>query len=356
MAETPLKIRSYRGEYEVLVETRPFAGLENYDPATTHFFVDGRVAQLYGPELTHALKAPSCTLITADENHKSFEAIPGHIQKLLTHQVRRTHTLLAIGGGITQDIVCFLSSVLFRGMKWDFYPTTLLAQADSCIGSKSSINFAGIKNLVGTFHAPRRVIISPAVLKTLASADIRSGIGEMIKVHVIDGHQSFAAIQNDYPRLLNDSATMARYIRRSLEIKKGIIEQDEFDAGIRNIMNYGHSFGHAIEAATDFAVPHGIAVAIGMDMAGFVSRSLGHLAPARQESMHHLFKACYGEFGQVPVPQDRFFDAISKDKKNENASLTLILPLETGSVKKMQVPLDDSFRALCSDYFKSSLN
>jgi hypothetical protein len=130
---------------------------------------------------------------------------------------------------------------------------TLLAQADSCIGSKSSINVGKIKNVLGTFTPPRKITISTRLLSTLDDRDIRSGIGEMLKVHGIDGPDSFDQIAADYARLTSDAETLKRYVRRSLEIKKHIIEQDEFDRGIRNVMNYGHSFGHAIESATDLS-------------------------------------------------------------------------------------------------------
>jgi hypothetical protein len=139
--------------------------------------------------------------------------------------------------------------------------------ADSCVGSKSSINGGGAKNVLGTFTPPRRIILGAGVLRTLDEKDVRSGVGEMLKVHAIAGPAAFDAIAADYPRLFTDRSVMTAYLRRSLEIKKPIVEADEFDQGRRLVMNYGHSFGHALESATAFAVPHGIAVTIGMDMA-----------------------------------------------------------------------------------------
>ena len=353
MLEAPLEIRSYRGPYTATFNEEPFDGLPTYAADNTHFLIDKQVAELYRTPLAHALNAPSAQLIMADEEHKSFDRIQGYVDALLERGVRRNHTLVAIGGGIIQDITCFMASVLFRGMRWDFYPTTLLAQADSCIGSKSSINTRGVKNLFGTFHAPRRISISTAVLGTLSDADVRSGIGEMIKVHIIDGPASFDAIAGDYDAILRDPAVMKRYIRRSLEIKKGVIEKDEFDEGLRNIMNYGHSFGHAIEAATDFAIPHGIAVTIGMAMANTASRRMGRITETQEKPMNALLARNYRGFEKIAIPEDRFFGAIGKDKKNEGKALSLILPKSTGSVEKMAVPFDDGFKAICRDFFKS---
>src|SRR5581483_3202456 len=195
-------------------------------------------------------------------------------------KIRRNHVLVAIGGGIIQDITCFLAATMLRGLPWNFIPTTLLAQADSCIGSKSSINAGEAKNILGTFTPPARVDVSTRFLKTLDERDIRSGIGEMLKVHAIEGPQSFDQIAHDYENILSDDSVMLHYIRRSLDIKKRIIEIDEFDRGPRNVMNYGHSFGHAIESATDFAVPHGIAVTLGMDLANYTAVRTGRTGEA----------------------------------------------------------------------------
>ena len=349
-----LTIRSHRGPYTVEFGETPFRGLEAEPIEGRHFIIDTRVAELYSRQLAKVLAAPSVLRIEANERSKSLERCPEYVAHLVARGVRRDHRLVAIGGGIVQDITAFLASTLLRGMTWEFFPTTLLAQADSCIGSKSSINVGNTKNIVGTFCPPASIYISTAVLKTLDEVDICSGVGEMLKAHAIDGPQSFDHITADYPRLFSDAGVMQDYIRRSLAIKLPLVEADEFDRGPRLVMNLGHSFGHAIEAATEFAVPHGIAVTLGVDMAGFVSNRLGRLPEDRFRAMHAVLMRNAGRFTQQPVPLDAFSDAIGKDKKNRAHRLTLILPDRAGRMERVEVPNDGTFRELCAEYLTSA--
>jgi 3-dehydroquinate synthase len=178
----------------------------------------------------------------------------------------------------------------------------------------------------------------------------------MLKAHAIDGPAAFDAIAADFHRLTADAGVMAAYIRRSLAIKQRFVESDEFDLGVRNVFNYGHSFGHAIEAATDFAVPHGIAVTIGMDMANVVAAGLGIGTREHAARMHPVLAANAGAEARRPVPLDRFLAALGKDKKNVGHRLTLILPDRDGRVQKTVCDNDARFQALCADYFDESQN
>jgi 3-dehydroquinate synthase len=345
-----LVIQSHRGPYTLSFDEDALASLNASELDSTHFIIDDKVAGLYAQELSGVLASPSVLRIEATEENKSLDKFPAYVEQLVSQGIRRGHVLVAIGGGIIQDITCFLAATLLRGLKWHFYPTTLLAQADSCIGSKSSINVGKIKNVLGTFTPPRQITISTRVLTTLDELELRSGIGEMLKVHGIDGPASFDRIAADYPRLTTDSETLQRYIRRSLEIKKAIIEQDEFDRGIRNVMNYGHSFGHAIESATGFCVPHGIAVTIGVDMANFVAAQTGRSDARHYARMHPTLAANFAGFEETEVPFDPFMSALAKDKKNTGSNLNLILPDEEGRVARVQCNNDAQFQGLCAEY------
>jgi 3-dehydroquinate synthase len=351
-----LTIESHRGPYTVVFGSVPFRGLDAGPFDGRHFIVDARVAELYKRELGAVLASPSVLRIGATEPAKSLERFPAYVEHLVGRGVRRDHRLVAIGGGIIQDITAFIASTLLRGVDWEFHPTTLLAQADSCIGSKSSINSGSTKNILGTFWPPRAIYISTAVQATLAETDVRSGVGEMLKVHAVDGPQSFDAIAADYERLFADAAVMQRYLRRSLEIKHRLVEADEFDRGPRLVMNYGHSFGHAIEAATDFGVPHGIAVTLGMDMANFIASRIGRLDSARFSAMHGVLSRNARGYTGCPVPAEAFHRALGKDKKNRGDRLTLILPDRQSKIEKVEVANDAGFRTLCSEYLKSVRN
>ena len=345
-----LVIQSHRGPYTVRFG-KAFAGLENGLRESEHLIVDARISELYSRELCAALGGRSVLVIEATEENKSIERFPAFANHLLTRGVRRDHVLVAIGGGIIQDITAFMAAILLRGLSWRFYPTTLLAQADSCIGSKSSINLGMYKNQLGTFTPPSDIWISTEVLATLGEADIRSGIGEMIKVHIISGWNDTRAIAGDYPKLFLDQGVLMHYIGRSLEIKKSKIEADEFDRGERLIMNYGHSFGHAIESATQYLVPHGIAVTIGMDMANYVSWHLGFIQREVYDEIHSLLAMNYAGFDQVPIPQDRFFAALARDKKNIGGDVSLILLRGPGRIFRNRCSDNQQLHSVCTEYF-----
>jgi 3-dehydroquinate synthase len=348
-----LVIESHKGPYEVVFEDDALGDLAGAVPEGAHVIVDDRVATLYEAELGTVLAQPSVLRIEAREESKSLDRFPAYVEHLVGHGVRRDHTLIAIGGGIIQDITCFLAATLLRGLAWNFYPTTLLAQADSCIGSKSSINCGAAKNILGTFTPPRRVVVGARFLDTLDERDVRSGVGEMLKVHAIEGPDAFDGIAADYERLFKDRAVMADYIHRSLAIKKHYIEEDEFDLGPRNVFNYGHSFGHAIEAATGFAIPHGIAVTIGMDMANFAAVRIGIGTDEHFHRMHPTLKGNYRGFEDHPISTGPFLDAIAKDKKNTGSgTVALILPDAGGRLSKGSFANDDAFAGVCADYLE----
>jgi 3-dehydroquinate synthase len=347
-AFSTLQIQAHAGPYTMAFEIgTPFAGLSTAGPPM-HLVIDARVADLYRDQLRH-FRPQTTIAVDASETAKSLERCPAYVERLVAGGIRRDHALVAIGGGVIQDIVCFLAAITLRGVAWQFYPTTLLAQADSCIGSKSSINVGGSKNIVGTFTPPRHVVINARVLDTLSEVDRRSGIGEMLKVHAIDGPEAFERLSSDYDRL-DDPSVLTSYIEASLRLKQRIVELDEFDRGPRRVMNYGHSFGHAIESATDFAVPHGIAITIGMDMANWVAAGLDN-DRRTFERMHRTLSRNAGGFEQTAIPLDAVFVALGKDKKNTDGALTLVLPDRGGRIGLRSVENNRTFRDLCAAYF-----
>ena len=309
-----ISIQSHRGPYTVRFGPA-FAGLERGLHRHEHLIIDARVAQLYAKILAAALDGDSVLQVAATELNKSLERFPEYVTHLLEHGVKRDHMLIAVGGGIIQDITAFLAATLLRGLPWRFYPTTLLAQADSCIGSKSSVNVGGYKNQLGTFNPPKEIVLSTDVLDTLEEVEVRSGIGEILKAHIISGWDDTRAIVADYDKLALDKQILAHYIRRSLEIKRLKIEADEFDQNDRLVMNYGHTFGHAIESATDYAVPHGIAVTIGMDMANYLSWRFGLITWEVYEQLHRLLVRNYAGFEKILIPEEGSLPPLLKIRK-----------------------------------------
>ena len=350
-----LKITSHKGTYSAQFVENAFDILDQESDDKRHFIIDKKVARLYSGQLKNVLNSSLVLEIEAKESNKRLDKFTGYVEHLVSNNIRRDHTLIAIGGGVIQDIVCFLSATLLRGLPWEFYPTTLLAQADSCIGSKSSINVGNTKNILGTFTPPVKIFIDPKVLTTLEESEIKSGIGEMLKVHGIKGPEAFYSIARDYEKFFSDDEIMTKHIKNSLEIKKKYIEMDEFDKGPRNIMNYGHSFGHAIESATNFKIPHGVAVTIGMDMAGFFAFRTGVCLKNSYDLNHPILKKNYSGFESITIPPEEFFNAIAKDKKNKDDLLHLILPGKDGKVCAGLYTNDAKFKNICVDYLSKGI-
>lgn len=343
-----LVIQSHAGAYSaqfsdgLLDDPSPlFAGVP-------HFIVDANVSRLYAAKLATILAHRNVIVIEATEENKSIERIIPVIERLVADGIRRDRVLVAIGGGIIQDITCFIASTLLRGIPWKFVPTTLLAQADSCIGSKSSINLGATKNILGTFNPPREIFICTDFLDTLERKDIHSGIGEILKVHAIDSVAAFDQAAADYERMLADRTVLLAYIQSALLIKRRYIELDEFDRGARNIFNYGHSFGHAIESATNFLVPHGIAVSMGMDMANHIAAKRGILPESRYLAMRSVLRKNYADYAGVNIHIEPLLGALLKDKKNSSTQLGLIFPTgDNAKIERAAVAPDDTFRSQC---------
>ncbi len=327
-----IKIQSHKGEYTASFDQDGLKCLARKPVENAVYIIDEKVAKIYGTILDPIIRECRVIQLEATEENKSLEKFTGYIDSLVALKVKRGQTLVAIGGGIIQDITCFIAATMMRGLPWIFYPTTLLAQSDSCVGSKSSINSGKIKNILGTFTPPEKVVIDVSFLASLEKKDIFSGIGEMFKVHAIDSPESFDRISKHYDQILENDDVMERFIYDSLLMKKKLIEIDEFDKGPRNVMNYGHSFGHSIETATNYAIPHGIAVTIGMDMANFVAAELGVSNFGQFDRMHAVLDRNCQAYRNVKIDIDLLMDALSKDKKNSATQLKLILPSHEGKI------------------------
>ena len=316
--------------------------------------IDSVVASTY-PKIQQNLNSNSVILIDALESNKSYEGLKPVINKLIDCGFRKNHRLIGIGGGITQDITAFTASAMYRGVKWLFFPTTLLAQADSCIGSKTSINFGEYKNQLGGFYPPHQIFIDMDVLESLPLGDRQSGFGEMSHYFVIAGEIEFKKYKNDYAVGMEDKHVLANTIAKSLQIKKGYIEIDEYDTNERQVFNYGHSFGHAIESLTKYTIPHGIAVSIGMDMANFISVKMGLLDKTVRLEIRELLQQIWVGHNIKHIDVEKFSRALAKDKKNVGKELRLILCKGYGDVFKAPVKNDSTLHSWLEEYIKNEI-
>ncbi len=290
--------------------------------------------------------------IEAKEEKKTPKESLDICEQLMLKGLRRQDTIVAIGGGITQDLVTFAASILFRGINWTWIPTTLLAQADSCIGGKSSLNFKTWKNILGNFYPPNKIYVQEAFLETLHNDDIRSGIGEILKVHLLSGKASSDMILEQMHTFDKDPSVLSDMIFNSLKHKNKILEVDALDTGLRLKMNYGHSFGHALEAATNFGIPHGIAVTIGLDMANYIALTQDNITRDHFEKLHSALRKNLEEKDFVSFDFDSFIVALRKDKKNDSESYKLVIPIADGEVELLAFLMNNETDALFKKYFE----
>lgn len=284
-------------------------------------------------------------IIPAEETSKNLDSIPELIVSLRKLGANRETTLVALGGGIVQDAVAFVASVYMRGLRWTYFPTTLLAMADSCIGGKSSINVGSFKNLVGTFHPPQAVLIDPTLALTLSDERRIGGLVEAVKIcycRGIEAFQEYIAF-NPSPSMSVDE--VERVLTCSLLAKKWFIEVDEFDKAERLLLNFGHTFGHAIEGASHFEIEHGVAVGIGILCAIELGRCLGRCYED-VERIQALKEYIWSLLFEIPSLQERIkklsvtevLDRFRADKKHGAEFYVVIVVAESGAVELFRLP------------------
>lgn len=321
-----LSIKSKIKDYDVFFENSSAFLSKLVDQDNTIFVVDENVWNLHKNGDLSVLPNDKLIILQVDEEHKNIDTVCELYEKIMSYAPRKNLTLVSIGGGITQDLTGFVASSLYRGINWIFIPTTLLAQVDSCIGAKTSLNFKHYKNLIGTFYPPSKVYIYTEFLKTLKKDDYYSGIGEMAKLHLMNGDNDtelFIQSLNDLDCLKKD--VLLERIQNGLKIKKSYIEDDEFDTGKRNMLNYGHCFGHAIESSTDFVVSHGQAVVLGMILANKMAVKKGLLDTKLEEFIR---KNVLEPILVVKIPKidiEKTIAAMQQDKKNLGNGLALVM-------------------------------
>lgn len=338
-----LVVTSKLGDYRVSFEPDfsflgSLAALEN-----RVVVVDRNVLRLYADAL-QVFGSSEIIAFDALEDRKNLESVMSLYDALMSRQAKKNLTLVSIGGGITQDVTGFAASTLYRGIPWIFVPTTLLAQADSCIGSKTSLNFRSYKNLVGTFYPPRRVHIHTGFVRTLTENDYFSGLGEVLKLQIMkDGPLDLAAASATIAEARARDDRMLELIRDCLDVKISYLKDDEFDRGRRNLLNYGHCFGHALETASSYRIPHGVAVVVGMMFANLLSVRRGWLGASLCAKIDEtlLLPNLPKVVERSDLAIERLLSGMRNDKKRIGRDLTVILPDSDLNLKKADDVRDD---------------
>lgn len=320
------------------------ARLDGYDRSTQIGIIsDQTVSKLYADSVMNSLKQsgfdPLLFVIPDGEASKSLEQTNRLYTQLLESNFRRDSLILALGGGVIGDLAGFVAATFMRGISFVQIPTTLLAQVDSSVGGKVGINHPLGKNLIGSFYQPKFVLIDPNVLRTLDKREIWAGLGEVVKYGLIWDRTFFDLIENHLSNIadLKDSELVAKTIEICCRIKAKVVERDEKEKSLRRILNFGHTLGHALEAATDYDYfKHGEAIVYGMRWAAWVSWQKKILSISEFQRIERLLK----RFVVPELPQnttaENLYDKIKIDKKQSVKGLHLVLLEKIGKVRVEQ--------------------
>jgi 3-dehydroquinate synthase len=292
------------------------------------------VAPLYLDRLGRSLagKRVASVVLPDGEQHKTLDTLARVFDALVEHRMNRDACVAALGGGVVGDIAGFAAACYQRGVDYVQVPTTLLAQVDSSVGGKTGVNHPGGKNLIGAFHQPRAVVSDIGTLGSLPPRELRAGLAEVIKVGLVADADFFAWIEGNLEALLDlDAAALTHAIRRSCEIKAGIVAEDEHEHGRRALLNLGHTFGHAIETAAGYgAWLHGEAVGAGMLMAADLSARLGWLRPTDVERVRSLLQRAGLPVAAPRIGAARGLELMGMDKKVLAGRIRLVLLRHVG--------------------------
>ncbi len=307
-----LKIKSSNKEYQVNFYNKVNDTIKSIKDKKAFYLIDENVYLLYKDYFKHKPKL----IVPALETSKTLEYTSNIFNHLIDKNFKTDIHLVVIGGGILQDLGGFIASIFCRGVKYTLVPTTLLAMCDSCIGGKTSINHHKRKNILGTFYPPDEIKISLEFLNTLGKKDLLSGYGELIKFYCLDSNIFNINLEN-----------LEECVYYGLNKKSKIIQTDEFDKGLRKLLNFGHTFGHALESASNYAIPHGSAIIIGMLIANEISTKLSYCSERYNVNVR---KKLLPYINHLKLKQewfvfDKLLSYIKSDKKNTGKNINMVL-------------------------------
>ena len=353
MAATRIEVAASAGAYPVVVgadilDTLPEL-LNDAQLTGRHVFVSSpTVWNLHGPRLARlgGVAARRPILVPDGERSKNLQTVGRVYEALIGSGTDRSAVIIAVGGGVIGDLVGFAAATYLRGVRLVHVPTTLMAQVDSAIGGKVGVNHALGKNLIGAFHAPRLVVSDPTLLATLPRREFRAGLYEVIKYGVIADARLFERVRTERAALFGHApAALETIVTASSRIKADVVSRDERESGLRRILNFGHTVGHAIEAATDYRrLRHGEAVAYGMMAAAAVGQTRGVTPPETAAAISETV----AELGPLPPVADLkaadVVKATKRDKKVVSGTLHFVAATALGATTEITNVTDKELR------------
>jgi 3-dehydroquinate synthase len=311
--------------------------IENGFTGKLVIITNSTVKRLYGDALKKNLNAEgfeTTVLPVPDgEDQKSLETASRLYNELTDCYTERTTPILALGGGVIGDLAGFVAATYLRGVPFIQLPTTLLAQVDSSIGGKVAVNHGQLKNIIGAFYQPGLVVTDISALKTLPTRELTNGLAEVIKSAVIWEREFFTFLESNLEKVQSlDDEVLEEVVFRSVKIKAEVVEKDEKESGLRSILNYGHTIGHAIETILNFELRHGEAVAIGMIASARISNEIGILAKSELTRLENVIKRAGLPTEMPDLIGERVIQVIKHDKKVLRGKVRFILLKSIGDV------------------------
>jgi 3-dehydroquinate synthase len=311
--------------------------------------VDKRIKQIYPNLLDYS--SYDVLELEATEKQKSFhqlECVFDFYQKI---GLQKKDLVVALGGGIIQDIVALTTKVYWRGVDYFLVPTTLLSMSDSSIGAKCGINFKEKKNQIAVFSSPVGVLQNLQFLSTLEDKDIVSGVGEIVKLLITSNEDDFVFLEENIHESISNRSKFGPLIMKSLISKKEVIEEDEYESDLRRILNYGHTLGHAVESLSDYSIPHGVAVLWGMDIMNFIALQRGYMSSEVYSRINRLIYSIY-DISLIKVESySQLLNFVKNDKKVEGTKVNIVFPEAIGSLVIKGIEIDEELLENIKQYF-----
>ena len=277
--------------------------------------------------------APLRVILPDGEQHKTLNSLQLIYDTLLPQKIERSTPIIALGGGVITDLAGFAAATLLRGLPLVSIPTSLLAMVDASVGGKTGVNHAAGKNLIGAFYPPKAVLIDPTVLTTLPARELRGGLAECIKHDLIRDADHLAVMEQNLPKYLScDVDALTELVVHNVRIKAAVVAADPFEQGERAHLNFGHTFGHAFEKVTSYALSHGEAVAVGMICAMRTAVGLRMIEQSDADRVEALIAAAGLPTGGIDADVEALLDCMATDKKVRDGRLRFVLPSRVGAV------------------------
>ncbi len=355
MTTNEIVIKSGQGDYSVTFLKNVKEISKSLAKTEEKYFLicDENIWNISG-DLLSEIPTKSRILLEANEETKTIQGATKVLEWLSVNGATKTSQILAIGGGVIQDIATFVSHIYYRGIKWHFVPTTLLSQADSSIGAKCGINFLSHKNQLGVIHSPSSILVVEEFLESLALEEFQGGFGEIYKLSVTGPGQFYERFKEKLRTTGITPSESLELVQASLEAKKFIIEEDEYEKDLRRILNYGHSFGHALESLTKNEVTHGFGVLFGMDLINFLGTKWG----ITKKEFYLEFKALIAEHFPTYIIREKIsasglISEVAKDKKMQNGVMNFAVVYKPGDIRIVEKKLDEQLKNLVEEYLEN---